>query len=162
MDLHLDPYVEELSALSNLRHIELVGVRFPDLHHFLQLIYSISRLQSISILDGIKISSLDDPSETISRYSCPPGQPSFHFCKLDLGNQFRAAGVSQWILGLRPRPVLQHLCIGSFGDKIIQPLIHLAGSSLQDLELLSGSEMGESTLPAAYSEYLAEFGPSVR
>lgn len=139
--------LEDLSALSNLQHIELFKVVFFDLDHFLRFIYSIPCLQSLSIPRGIYFTSHSIYSAKLARYFHPPGHPSFHFSELDLGsNQHFGAGLPQWILSLTPMPPVNKLrLVGMVTTTFSQPLLRLVGPSLETLELISHSNIGEGT-----------------
>ena len=133
--------------LSNLQHIELFKVGFFDLEHFLEFIYSIPRLQSLSIPQEIYFTFYSVHPASLARYSRPPDHPSFHFSDLDLGSDQDSGSVlSQWILSLVPTPPMNNLRLGGVNARTYnQPLLRRVGPSLETLELTSHSNIGEGT-----------------
>lgn len=140
----LEPHVEDLSALSNLQHVELDRVHFPDLNRFLRLIYSITQLRSLSIPHAIYFTNrYSIHPETMARYSHPPGQPFFSFRDLAL-SRINGSDMTKWILSLSPMPPVNELHLDGLAvDENNQRLLHLVGPSLQKLELTSEDDIGE-------------------
>lgn len=137
-------------SLPNLRHIELVGVRFSTLKQFLRFIYTFPRLLTLSIPIPITFHTREILPETLARYSAPPGQPSFSIPQLNLSN-IDDVCIAAWILGFKPPPPMPlvnrlRLVYVPGTHVYTQPLLELVGGSLYRLELeLYPSYVGEMT-----------------
>lgn len=118
-----------------------VGV-YQTLTEFLDLIYSLPILQSLSLSIPFRVPKCT-PFGGAGTRTYPPGQPTFRFSDLHVTRGHNVALV-QWVMNLRPMPHIRKLTLKSChhareDNLFTEKVFGVCGSSIDHLELQAHS-----------------------